>query len=478
MGRVPFSIRQAFGLAITVSLIPGCSGSSQVTPGRAPTLTQRSNAQPYAQNRSPRASDDSIVHFFSGSPDGASPSEGRLTSDASGNLYGATLIGGTGRCTYRGVNTGCGTVFELTPMPSGSWSEHVIYSFKDGTDGARPYGTVTPDANGNVFGVTIAGGNSGCVPLFWAHRGCGIAFELRHDGARRWTKHVLHVFSGGGDGGNPLSGLVLDPSGKLYGTTYCGGVDSCYTEGEGFGVFFALTPNKDGSWSEKVIHAFGRRRSDDAYPVGDLTPDGTTIIYGSTVGSVYEMRRSSPSSQWRESTLFAFGNNSSQGRNAQGGIAIDTAGNLYGTTYSGGNSNCRGNGCGVVFALTRSPSGHWTETVLHAFTGEADGAFTDAGLAIDATGRLYGTTSNGGDLTCNNGGGCGVAFALRPHGSASKEQVLHTFEDDATDGGMPTSAVILDRAGNIYGTTMYGGPGPNLGKGTAFEIARFAKQRR
>lgn len=100
----------------------------------------------------------------------------------------------------------------------------------------------------------------------------------------------------------------------------------------------------------------------------------------------------------------------------------------------------------------------------------ATGRFHERGLAIDSAGRLYGTTADGGDLSCNNGGGCGVAFRLTPHGKASTYQVLHKFEDDATDGGMPVSAVTLDSAGHIYGTTVNGGPWPNLGKGTAFEV--------
>ena len=115
--------------------------------------------------------------------------------------------------------------------------------------------------------------------------------------------------------------------------------------------------------------------------------------------------------------------------------------------------------------------------MLHAFSGGSDGSLPDAGLAIDSSGRLYGTTTNGGDVRCNNGGGCGVAFMLIPHGSGSTEQVLHTFEDDATDGGMPLSAVTLDKAGHIYGTTEFGGPGPNLGKGTAFELGKPLRSR-
>jgi len=173
---------------------------------------------------------------------------------------------------------------------------------------------------------------------------------------------------------------------------------------------------------------------------------------------------------WSETTLFLFPSNFSGGYLPRGGLVFDAAGNLYGTTYGGGILNCGAAGCGVVFELTPSSSGPWTETLLHEFSGAADGALPDAGLAIDPHGRLYGTTTNGGDLSCNNGGGCGVVFTLMPEGASSTETILHTFEDDASDGGMPQSAVTLDRTGNVYGSTEYGGPGSNLGKGTVFEL--------
>jgi hypothetical protein len=110
--------------------------------------------------------------------------------------------------------------------------------------------------------------------------------------------------------------------------------------------------------------------------------------------------------------------------------------------------------------------------VLHTFSGGHDGARPFGGVAIDSSGRLYGTTANGGNLNCNNGGGCGVAFALEPADGNWTERIIHVFQDDATDGGMPESTLAFDARGNIYGTTEYGGPGPNLGRGTAFEIAR------
>jgi hypothetical protein len=188
------------------------------------------------------------------------------------------------------------------------------------------------------------------------------------------------------------------------------------------------------------------------------------------------MSRSSPSASWIETTLYVFsGSDSAKGYGPEGGLAVDAAGNLYGTTGSGGdsgfNSECS-QGCGVIFELSQSPSSSWSETVLHAFSGGSDGATSVAGLAIDAAGNLFGTTRNGGDPRCNGGFGCGVVFRLTPRGTASREEVLHTFEDGASDGALPLSAVVLDSRGRIYGSTWFGGPGSSFGDGTVFEITR------
>lgn len=172
---------------------------------------------------------------------------------------------------------------------------------------------------------------------------------------------------------------------------------------------------------------------------------------------------------WREKLLFVFPHNFSGGYVAEGGLVFDASGDLVGTTIEGGDAVCA-NGCGVVFELTYS-GGAWNETVLHEFSGGGDGSRPWAGLTIDSGGTIYGTTSNGGDLKCNDGGGCGVVFSLHPTGPDSRETVLHTFEDDSADGGMPISAVTLGGSA-IYGTTEYGGPGKALGKGTAFELSR------
>jgi hypothetical protein len=138
-------------------------------------------------------------------------------------------------------------------------------------------------------------------------------------------------------------------------------------------------------------------------------------------------------------------------------------------TYGGGNLACS-QGCGVVYELTASASGTWSETVLYEFSGGSDGAYPEAGLALDAAERLDGTTINGGDLACNQPLGCGVVFRLRPRGTGSTETVLHAFVGGTTDGWLPLSAVTLDSAGAIYGTTQFGGPASGFANGTAYRL--------
>jgi uncharacterized repeat protein (TIGR03803 family) len=171
-----------------------------------------------------------------------------------------------------------------------------------------------------------------------------------------------------------------------------------------------------------------------------------------------------------ESVLFEF--NGTDGSGPEGTLVADQAGNFYGTAFNGGNAGCYlGYGCGVVFELTPSQGG-WTETVLYAFTGGRDGASPAAGLLLDNNGNLYGTTVVGGNLAlCNDLGpapGCGVVFKLTRSTSGWTYSAIHRFSGG--DGAAPYSNLILDRAGNLYGTTRYGGSGCDAGCGTVFRL--------
>ena len=154
-----------------------------------------------------------------------------------------------------------------------------------------------------------------------------------------------------------------------------------------------------------------------------------------------------------------------------GPIVMDSAGNIFGTTDYGGDSpNCT-LGCGTVFELKPGANGRWTETVIHSFSGNPDGANPFAGLAMDAAGNLYGITAYGGTAT-NCTSGCGTVFELSPDGTGRwREHILYSFKG-TPDGSEPDGALALDSAGNVYGTTYFGGASPNctLGCGTVFKL--------
>lgn len=338
----------------------------------------------------------SEIENFPQLADGWTPFAG-LVSDASGNLYGTTLMGGTASTT---CSEGCGTVFELSPVAGGGWTETVLHAFTAGKDGNQPVGIIL-DAAGNIYGVTLAGG---------AHS-WGTVFELSPS-STGWTETLLHNFTGGADGGLPAASLVFDASGNLYGTTQEGGNINCGNP-EGCGVAFELSQS-GGVWKETVMHTF-QGGKDGANPIS--TP------------------------------------------------VFDASGNLYGTTWAAGDlSACHGAGCGTVFQLSHNSQG-WKINIIRSFGGGKDGANPIAGLVFDASGNLYGTTQKGGTTGCAGNNGCGTVFKLSPTTGIWNETLLHAFTSHP-DGANPNSSLIFDKSGNLYGTTEAGGGG----YGTIFEI--------
>jgi uncharacterized repeat protein (TIGR03803 family) len=172
----------------------------------------------------------------------------------------------------------------------------------------------------------------------------------------------------------------------------------------------------------------------------------------------------------KEKVLYRF--NGKDGADPVAGLIFDAAGNLYGTTSSGGTGSGCGDGCGTVFELAPKANGTWTETVLYSFCSSsscADGDAPRAGLIFDATGNLFGTTAAGGAY------GFGTVFELSPGTNGMwTEAVLHSFNNDGTDGVQPEAGVIFDAAGNLYGTNMGGGTAGRCifgnGCGTVFEL--------
>ncbi len=282
-------------------------------------------------------------------------------------------------------------------------------------------------------------------------------------------KEILYSFKGGNDGKLPTySQLIVDKAGNLYGTTFDGGR-------YGLGTVFELKPNKDGTWTESIIHAFAGKL-DGAFPFSGLISDDAGNLYGTTgyggglgscleqgvnyyCGTVYRLRREG-SGQWSETVLRSFDDGTYGGYLYNISI-LDGSGNLYGVAEGGAA------GYGVVFELIPQAKTPWKEKVLYSFH-KADGNDPESPLIFDAKGNLYGTTIGGGPT---NGG---VAFELQPakHGPW-KETVLHEFTE-ASEGSAPYGLLALDTHGNLYGSTVYGGRylcgGP--GCGVVYELAQ------
>ena len=335
------------------------------------------------------------LHSFSKS-DGAIPTA-PVVFGPDGALYSTSEFGGNGN----------GNVFKLKPsplcrlhnynrhMPPCSWSESVLYTFEGGSDGSQPIGLVF-DQEGNIYGTTSSGGAYGE----------GTVYELTSSGSG-WTESLLHSFQPNDvDGFIPYrSVMVFDTAGNLYGTTYYGGAHNA-------GTVFQLTPSGSG-WTENILYNF-RNEEDGSFPYSGLIIDQSGNLYGTTTdagtgggGTVFEL---SPSGGgWTFSVLYSLTGSSGEQGGPAWALVMDAEGNLYDTTQSDGANNL-----GSVFKLTKT-GGSWTYTSLHDFTGGSDGWFPISGVTLDANGNLYGTTYYGGDLNCGkNGSGCGVVWKITP----------------------------------------------------------------
>jgi hypothetical protein len=360
---------------------------------------------------------------------------------------------------------------------AGATTEKIIYTFQGGSDGYYPESALVADAAGNLYGTTLTGGGyDNCSPFGEA---CGVVFELSPESGGGWTESVIHVFTGGTDGGLPYNGLVIDSKGNLYGTTYLGGTAAggCFSSG-GCGKVYKLTPpkKKGGAWKETTLYSFCSLSNctDGAYPTDVLTIDAKGDLYGTTnVGGLPGGCNTSGfggygcgvtfklSPAGKETVLYTF-NGSTDGGFPSGGVILDAAGHVYGTT------NSYGNGFGVLYELTSSKTG-WEEKVLYRFTGGADGSGPTTPLLLDA-GNLYGTTPGGGTYNF------GSAFELKHSKKGWTEQTLYDFTGDA-DGGTPYASLV-PHGGSFYGTTYAGGTGTGCGFsgespcGTVFKLTQ------
>lgn len=387
--------------------------------------------------------------------------------------------------------------FALCAPRAQGQTEKVIYAFTGNTDGQAPQGGLAVDASGNLYGVTETGGAGGA----------GTVYELSPGSGGVWTKTVLYAFSfGTGDVWLPASNLTFDAKGNLYGVSAEGGAI-------GSGGIFELSPASNGTWTEKVIYNF-TGGTDVVSFQSYLTIDSAGNLYGYrgsstsssgvlSYGGIFQMQANA-NGTWTEIVLHTFSGGSDGSAPYGGQLTVDSAGNIYGEAYNGARD------FGVIFKLSRSATGTWTEKVLHTFTGAADGSATSPGrLVIDASGNIFGTSvwnafelvpgSNGtwtekilhtfsgssdgtypesgltfgtsGALygTTNEGGTHhGTVFQLSPGTNGTwTEKVLHRFTTVGLDGIYPNSPLVVDGHGNVFGTTMNGGLSSN---GVVFEV--------
>ena len=370
-----------------------------------------------------------LYTFTGGTADGANP-YGAVVLDASGNVYGTTYDGGSGLW----CPSGCGTVFKVAP----GGERTILHNFAGNEDGAYPYyGAVIVDGTG-VYGTTYEGGSFNA----------GTAWKLEKTG-----KELTYHFNGSSDGGFPYGGLVRDAADNFYGTTSERGAGTACPYG--CGTVFRL----DKTGKETVLYSFAGGTTDGAYPTAGVVRDASGNLYGTTLsggtsnlGTVFKV-----DSSGHETVLHSFTGSATDGSLPYAGVILDPSGNLYGTTYQGG-----ANGPGTVYKL--DPAGNLT--VLHSFSFSEDGALPYSGLVRDSNGNLYGTTFIGGD------GGVGTVYEVDSNGN---ESVLYSFLY-STDGGYPYGGLALDAAGALYGTTSEAGD-PNCLCGTVFKVTPLLRKK-
>jgi uncharacterized repeat protein (TIGR03803 family) len=329
-------------------------------------------------------------------------------------------------------------------------TEKVLWNFKGGSDGSEPWSNYfISDAKGNLYAATAAGGTYSA----------GTVFMLSPAG----KETVLYEFKGSnGDGAYPHGRLAFDADGEIYGTTQGGGTN-------GTGTVYRLSPKSGGGWTEKVIYTFSATGADGTAPSAGMTIAADGTMYSTTpdggaygAGTVFSLKKTSKG--WKQTVIQNL-NGSSNGGFPYEGLMMDAAGNLYGAAQTGGTS-----GQGVIYRLSLTKKG-WVDTVLYSFTGQnGDGAglyWID--LISDKSGNIYGATSFGG----TNGTGTVWELVYSETKKTYSESILYEFGASGSgDGNNPYGGLAMDTKGNLYGTTLYGGPS-NIG--TFYKLTKQGK---
>jgi uncharacterized repeat protein (TIGR03803 family) len=277
-----------------------------------------------------------------------------------------------------------------------------------------------------------------------------------------WTETALHVFGSVGDGSIPYAPVASDPAGNLYGTASDGGAG-------GYGIVFKLTPGAavGARWTETALHSF-TGKADGSLPVAGVVLDAAGNVYGTTEyggalanGVVFELKRPETATGGWTESILHSFDPGADGMQCTAGLVLDATGNLYGTASTGGPANN-----GTVFKLARPSDGHstWTMIVLDEFLDPSDGINPATGVILDKAGNLYGTSTRGGVSQA------GTVFELSPSAGGKEawtKTVIYSFSGRA-DGTSPRS-LTLDDAGNLFGVTSEGGA---TGHGTVFKLTR------
>jgi uncharacterized repeat protein (TIGR03803 family) len=382
-------------------------------------------------------------------------------------------------------------------------TEKVLYNFTGKSDGGNPLniGKLARDSSGNLFGTTEMGGDLGAC---FNQLGCGTVFELSPSNGS-YTETTLYTFTGASDGGNPATGVILDSSGNIYGTTSAGGTSNCGTvfklSGSTLTTLYSFTCGTDGgvpsgsvirdksgnlygtasqggnlacnlgcgvayeissSGAFSVIYSFCSSGGcpDGATPEGSLAMDDSGRVYGMTgfggfknAGTVFQLSKAGHG--WKEVVLHSFHNSDGFAYPSYGGVTLgkEKIGNrnvLFGVAGQGGSKS----GGGSAFEMAKSKHG-FKLTVLHNFVGDNGDGLAPYGTLLELNGKIFGTTYGGGNSTfC--GIGCGTVFELTHKKNAWTETVLYTFSG-SFDGGLPLTGLVADPGGNLYGLTTSGG---------------------